>query len=160
MATTENNGRSAAGSNISTTSENSNSVIDGVDTPAGRKSQETGGDGGSDPEKQPPPDALTPGEGEKTPGVGNGNGNGTGDSSPVYSVFTTWEKRGIVLGAAVGALLSPLTGQIYLPALPVVAADLGVSIAQINLTMTTYMVRTENLPTHHPGKNQTSKLHM
>ncbi len=63
-----------------------------------------------------------------------------GDGSPNYTVFTTWEKRGIVLGAAVGALLSPLTGQIYLPALPAVAADLKVSISQVNLTMTTYMV--------------------
>ena len=62
------------------------------------------------------------------------------DNTPDYSIFTTWEKRGIVLGAAVGALLSPLTGQIYLPALPAVAADLHVSIAKINLTMTTYMV--------------------
>ena len=62
------------------------------------------------------------------------------DNTQDYSIFTTWEKRGIVLGAAVGALLSPLTGQIYLPALPAVAADLHVSIAQINLTMTTYMV--------------------
>ena len=62
------------------------------------------------------------------------------DNVPDYSIFTTWEKRGIVLGAAVGALLSPLTGQIYLPALPAVAADLHISIAQVNLTMTTYMV--------------------
>lgn len=58
----------------------------------------------------------------------------------VYSAFTLWEKRGIVLGAAIGAFLSPLTGQIYLPALPVVAADLDVSIAKINLTITTFMV--------------------
>ncbi|KAK7753960.1 hypothetical protein SLS62_004059 [Diatrype stigma] len=131
MTPTESNNRGGSGSNLSTTSENS--VTNGVDTPAGRKSQDIGG-GGPDPEKQPPPDALTPGE--KAPGDGEGNG----DSSPAYSAFTTWEKRGIVLGAAVGALLSPLTGQIYLPALPVVAADLGVSIAQINLTMTTYMI--------------------
>ncbi|RYP48207.1 hypothetical protein DL768_005867 [Monosporascus sp. mg162] len=62
------------------------------------------------------------------------------DDNPKYSVFTPWEKRGIVLGAAIGALFSPLSAQIYLPALPAVAADLGVSISEINLTITTYMV--------------------
>ena len=90
-------------------------------TSAANKSQEVGLE--ESPAGEPPSEA--PGD----------------DNTPDYSIFTTWEKRGIVLGAAVGALLSPLTGQIYLPALPAVAADLHVSIAQINLTMTTYMVR-------------------
>ncbi|KAI0007648.1 major facilitator superfamily transporter [Xylariaceae sp. FL0662B] len=62
------------------------------------------------------------------------------DNRPKYSIFTTWEKRSIVLGAAMGAFFSPLTGQIYFPALNVVAKDLGVSISQINLTVTTYLI--------------------
>ncbi|RYP30637.1 hypothetical protein DL767_006137 [Monosporascus sp. MG133] len=62
------------------------------------------------------------------------------DDDPNYSVFTPWEKRGIVLGAALGALFSPLSAQIYLPALPAVASDLDVSISKINLTITTYMI--------------------
>lgn len=57
-----------------------------------------------------------------------------------YSAFSTWEKRGIVLGASLGALLSPLTAQIYLPALGQLADEFDVTIAQINLTITTYMV--------------------
>lgn len=87
---------------------------------------------------------------------------------PDYSVFTTWQKRGIVLAAVMGAFLSPFTAQIYFPALNVLASDFGVSDSQvslisdpiddpyvlgleslnadnsswqINLTVTTYMVR-------------------
>ncbi|CAJ2506627.1 Uu.00g078130.m01.CDS01 [Anthostomella pinea] len=62
------------------------------------------------------------------------------DDRPDYSVFTTWEKRAIVLGVAIGAFFSPLTAQIYLPALNTLAADLDVSISRINLTVTTYMI--------------------
>ncbi|OTA88168.1 hypothetical protein M434DRAFT_23727 [Hypoxylon sp. CO27-5] len=62
------------------------------------------------------------------------------EQRPNYSAFTDWEKRGIVLGAAIGAFFSPLTAQIYLPALNVLAADFHVTISQINLTVTTYMI--------------------
>lgn len=61
------------------------------------------------------------------------------DTRPNYSIFTTWEKRSIVLGAAAAAFLSPLSGQIYLPALTTLAADFKISEAQANLTVTTYM---------------------
>jgi len=57
-----------------------------------------------------------------------------------YSIFTPFQKKAIVFGAAAGALLSPLSGQIYFPALPALSRDLDVSINQINLTVTTYMV--------------------
>ncbi|KAF4450262.1 putative dityrosine transporter [Fusarium austroafricanum] len=57
-----------------------------------------------------------------------------------YSSFSLWEKRCIVLAAASTALFSPMTAQIYFPALPAIAKDLGVSISQINLTVTTYMI--------------------
>ncbi|KAI2629619.1 major facilitator superfamily transporter [Hypoxylon sp. NC1633] len=62
------------------------------------------------------------------------------DQEAKYSAFTDWEKRGIVLGAAIGAFFSPLTAQIYLPALPTLAQDFNVTISQINLTVTTYMI--------------------
>lgn len=62
------------------------------------------------------------------------------DDSPPYSIFTTWQKRSIALGAACMAIFSPLSSQIYLPALPTVASDLDVSITQINLTVTCYMI--------------------
>lgn len=59
---------------------------------------------------------------------------------PPYSIFTTWEKRFIVLGASLSAFFSPLTAQIYLPALNVLAKDFNVSASKMNLTVTTYMV--------------------
>lgn len=62
------------------------------------------------------------------------------DQRPNYSAFSDWEKRGIVLGAAIGAFFSPLTAQIYLPALVTLADEFNVTISQINLTVTTYMV--------------------
>lgn len=59
---------------------------------------------------------------------------------PLYSSFTQWEKRLIVLGAALSAFFSPLTAQIYFPALNVIADAFHVSSSKINLTVTTYMV--------------------
>ncbi|KAG5746788.1 hypothetical protein H9Q72_003859 [Fusarium xylarioides] len=57
-----------------------------------------------------------------------------------YSSFSLWQKRLIVLAAASTALFSPMTAQIYFPALPAIANDLGVTTSQINLTVTTYMI--------------------
>lgn len=58
-----------------------------------------------------------------------------------YSSFTTNQKRLIIFTASVGSLFSPLTANIYLPALNTLASDLHVSSSAINLTVTTYMVR-------------------
>lgn len=58
-----------------------------------------------------------------------------------YSVFTTSEKRLIILTAALASAFSPLSANIYYPALNSIAKDLHVSPSQINLTITTYMVR-------------------
>jgi multidrug resistance protein len=57
-----------------------------------------------------------------------------------FTIFSKWEKRCIVLGAATMAVFSPLTTQIYLPAINNIAADLRVSSTQINLTITTYLI--------------------
>ncbi|KAK3389996.1 major facilitator superfamily domain-containing protein [Podospora didyma] len=62
------------------------------------------------------------------------------DTPPPYSVYTLWEKRLIVLAASIGAIFSPLTAQIYLPALTVLAQDFHVSDSEINLSVTTYMI--------------------
>ncbi|KUI54971.1 Quinidine resistance protein 2 [Cytospora mali] len=59
---------------------------------------------------------------------------------PRYSAFTLWEKRFIVLGASLSAFFSPLTAQIYYPALNILQQDFHVSSSQINLTVTTYMI--------------------
>ncbi|PYH93968.1 putative MFS efflux transporter [Aspergillus ellipticus CBS 707.79] len=57
-----------------------------------------------------------------------------------YSVFTTNQKRLIILTAALASSFSPLSANIYYPALNSIAADLRVTSAQINLTITTYML--------------------
>ena len=57
-----------------------------------------------------------------------------------YSVFTPTQKRFIILTAALASSFSPLSANIYYPALNSIAEDLLVSPSQINLTITTYMV--------------------
>ncbi|EFX01825.1 major facilitator superfamily transporter multidrug resistance [Grosmannia clavigera kw1407] len=59
---------------------------------------------------------------------------------PPYSIYSTWEKRWIVLGASLGAFISPLTGQIYLPALNKIETDFHITASKVNLTVTTYMI--------------------
>jgi hypothetical protein len=64
------------------------------------------------------------------------------DQQPIapYSVFTRAQKRFIVFSASWAGFFSPVSSQIYFPALNSVANDLGVSGALINLTLTSYMV--------------------
>ncbi|KAJ9485563.1 hypothetical protein VN97_g7790 [Penicillium thymicola] len=57
-----------------------------------------------------------------------------------YSVFTSTQKRLIILTAALASSFSPLSANIYYPALNSIAKDLRVSPSQINLTITTYMI--------------------
>lgn len=68
-------------------------------------------------------------------------------SSVEYSIFAPGLKRYIVICASCAALFSPLSSQIYFPAMNTLAADLNVSIGLINLTMTSYMV-CSYLPTY------------
>lgn len=62
------------------------------------------------------------------------------DDGEMYSVFTTTQKRWIVLTASLAGFFSPLSGSIYYPALNTIAEDLGVTATKINLTVTTYMI--------------------
>lgn len=64
---------------------------------------------------------------------------------PPYSSFSTAKKRYIVATAAGAGLFSSLSAQIYFPALNTLASDLNVSASMINLTVTSYMVRTPHL---------------
>ncbi|KAE8354200.1 citrate synthase [Aspergillus coremiiformis] len=57
-----------------------------------------------------------------------------------YSIFTTNQKRLIILTAAIASTFSPLSANIYYPALNSIATDLDVTNSQINLTITTYMI--------------------
>ncbi|KAH8691192.1 putative florfenicol exporter [Talaromyces proteolyticus] len=57
-----------------------------------------------------------------------------------YSVFSTGVKRYIVVCSSCAGFFSPLSSQIYFPALNTLATDLNVSIGLINLTLTSYMI--------------------
>lgn len=60
-------------------------------------------------------------------------------SSP-YSIYTLWQKRLIVASAAFCGFYNPLTAQMYVPALNTLAEEFSVTAAEINLTVTTYMI--------------------
>ncbi|KAJ4385040.1 hypothetical protein N0V85_008307 [Neurospora sp. IMI 360204] len=64
----------------------------------------------------------------------------TVEQPPKYSIHSTWAKRLIIFGASISAFFSPLTAQIYLPALPTLADDFNVTATKANLTVTTYMI--------------------
>jgi len=57
-----------------------------------------------------------------------------------YSVYKVWQKRTIILAAAVAGFFSPLSSTIYLPALTTLADAEHVSNSLINLTITSYLV--------------------
>lgn len=61
-------------------------------------------------------------------------------TGPPYSVFTLKEKRLIIFLTAWAGFFSPLSANIYFPALNALAADLHVSNSLINLTLTSYMI--------------------
>lgn len=68
-------------------------------------------------------------------------GNYSGDIADVdYSVFTISQRRYIVFMASWAGFFSPVSSQIYFPALNTLARDLHVSNSLINLTLTSYMV--------------------
>lgn len=60
---------------------------------------------------------------------------------PPFSIFTPRERRFIVVMASLAALFSPLAANIYYPALNTLSKDLHESLSKINLTITTYLVR-------------------
>ncbi|KAK0439767.1 major facilitator superfamily domain-containing protein [Armillaria borealis] len=57
-----------------------------------------------------------------------------------YSVYSTKEKWFIVALIAFAGLFSPLTANIYLPAIPVLTLDFNKSTELINITVTVYMI--------------------
>jgi hypothetical protein len=61
-------------------------------------------------------------------------------SGEAHSIYTTNQKRAIILAASIAAFFSPLSANIYLPALNTLAKDLSVSNTLITLTVTTYLV--------------------
>jgi hypothetical protein len=68
-------------------------------------------------------------------------GNQSGDVADVdYSIFTISQRRFIVFMASWAGFFSPVSSQIYFPALITLGRDLHVSNSLMNLTLTSYMV--------------------
>lgn len=61
-------------------------------------------------------------------------------SGPAYSVFPKWKKRYIIAMVTWGTFVSPMSANIYFPALNSLQADLHVSSSLINLTLTSFMI--------------------
>jgi multidrug resistance protein len=61
-------------------------------------------------------------------------------TGPVYSAFSVWKKRYIVIMVTWAAFISPTSANIYLPALNPLKQELNVSTTLINLTLTSYMI--------------------
>ena len=64
------------------------------------------------------------------------------ESNPneAYSKFSSRQKAIIVSIASIVGLLSPLSSNLYTPAIPTIARDLHVSTGAINLTITSYLI--------------------
>lgn len=61
-------------------------------------------------------------------------------NSPPYSIFSKRKKHFIVFLAAWGGFFSPLSANIYFPALTSLAREYNVSSTLMNLTLTSYMI--------------------
>lgn len=61
-------------------------------------------------------------------------------NSPPWSVFTHNQKRFIVLMVSLAGFFSPLSANIYFPALNTLARDFNTSESVMNLTLTSYMI--------------------
>src|SRR5260370_15584163 len=60
---------------------------------------------------------------------------------PPFSIFPKWERSTYVYIASLAAFASPVSSSIYYPAMLSLAEDLNKTLADISLTITTYMVR-------------------
>ncbi|MCJ1315171.1 hypothetical protein MMC15_000487 [Xylographa vitiligo] len=61
-------------------------------------------------------------------------------TEPQFSTFSSIEKKLYVYIASCAAFASPVSSSIYYPALNIIALDLHTTLANINITITTYMV--------------------
>lgn len=62
-------------------------------------------------------------------------------SEPPHSVFTKGMKIWIVFLVSISALISPFGATTFLPALNILSDVLAITPAQVNISVTTYMVR-------------------
>ncbi|WWC87778.1 uncharacterized protein L201_002670 [Kwoniella dendrophila CBS 6074] len=66
--------------------------------------------------------------------------NRTTNSSKPYSAFSDGQKWFIVIFSALGAIFSPISTNIYVPAIPALAKAFDTTTEKINLTVTIYLV--------------------
>ncbi|KAF2452842.1 MFS general substrate transporter, partial [Lineolata rhizophorae] len=64
-----------------------------------------------------------------------------------YSAFSKAQRLGIIIIVCLIGLASPFASVTYTPAIPTIARDVGVTVSQINLTVTTYLVAQAIAPT-------------
>ncbi|KEY75030.1 hypothetical protein S7711_01367 [Stachybotrys chartarum IBT 7711] len=68
------------------------------------------------------------------------DGADNGGPEAAYSIYKPWQKRLIVAGTALCCFYNPLSAHMYMPALNQLAVDFHVTPAEINLTVTTYLI--------------------
>ena len=73
-----------------------------------------------------------------------------------WSVWSTRGKRTIIFSASFASLLSPLSSNIYFPALEPIARDLHVSNTLVNLSISTYIILQGIAPTFSAQLSDTS----
>lgn len=61
-------------------------------------------------------------------------------SARPYSIFNTKQKRYLIIVVSIGAAFSPFTTNIYFPLINVISSALGVSVTDVNLSITSYMI--------------------
>lgn len=71
---------------------------------------------------------------------GSLSGDGRDQSASVYTVFDKATRRWIIFLVALAGFFSPLSANIYFPALNYIAESLHVSLELMNLTITAYLV--------------------
>lgn len=64
---------------------------------------------------------------------------------PPHTVLTERKKIMTIAIAAIVGFLAPVSANIYYPAIDQLSEDLHVSVSKINLTITTYMVRSYHM---------------
>lgn len=103
----------------------------------------------------PPADATGTSSLDPSPISINGEGPGPGptqavfddtealsrvSTGPPYSAFSPRTRIWITIMVTFASFISPMTANIYFPALNPIATDLGVSTSLVNLTLTTFMI--------------------
>ena len=64
----------------------------------------------------------------------------TEDSPPPYHIFSKRQKWNLVLLVSLAGSLSPLSSNIYFPAIDSISSELGVNASLVSLTITVYMI--------------------